>query len=1339
MSDINSTAHIELTANGQQPEEALKRLKTRVEDLRDGIAKAAKEGDKVTMKKLQKELKDTRRQIQQIEADTKGVDAVMRRLDSASPKELRDTLKQLNRQLQSIERGSKAWDEQVAKIRRVQEELDSINSELRRSEGFWDRMNRRMNDWRTSLMSGVAALSGLVMGARKAYEVYAEMDAEMANVRKFTGMTAEEVASLNEEFKKMDTRTSRQELNQLASEAGRLGKTSQEDILGFVRAANQINVALDDLGEGATLTLSKLTGIFGDEERLGTEQSLLAVGSVINTLSQNCSASAPYLAEFASRMGGVGAQAGMTISQIMGFAAVLDSNQQQVESAATALSQVLTRLYQNPAKYAKAAGLDVKAFSDLLKSDANSALITLLEQLNSLGNMDVLAPIFKDMGEKGSRSVAALSTLAKEIDAVKTQQQVATEAFAEATSVTEEYNVQNNTVQAGLDKARKRANELVVTLGEKLAPVMHAAIASGNAMMKVLTVIIDFLAKYWKELAVVATAIAAYNVAVNFAIIKTKALAVAQGVVTAATAAWRAAVLLASAATALLSGNVTRATAAFKLFSAALKLSPIGLVVTAITAVVGGLTLWASNARKAAKEQNVLNAQQKKFDEIEKRAHESVSRQLTDLKLLYESTQNQTLAMEERLKAVKKLQEQYPEHFKNLTDEEILVGKAKAAYDRLTKSLLNSARAEARRDEIAKIETEIITLERKFGRLSKGATAYRDSLQKEGLVDEDGNLIDASTGQPNVAIRRKILKGGANASEPFKQLRDLQRKLAEEIVALESDVVVGSGIGGDDDDTDSKNKFQAEDDWRATEEAKNRIAYAIGEKDYDAYTKRMLAIAVEYQSKKLKHTDLSEKERLEIEAAYQQAMADMSSGLTKLNLEEETAAHNESMAALKQRFIDGELTTEQYNNAAELLNLEHLRQMVLLTEKGSKERLEAEAKYRDALFKDQQARHAATEKAEAEHQKELARIKKEVFGNTPEENKSLYDADLNNLDIVYEAQLKAAGNNAAEKLRIEEAYQKAKLALQKKYNQEADADTRNGMQKAVASSLEWLNGEGGQALKGTMDTVVSGMSSIFSQLSSLMQAELAIQTSAIEKRYDAEISRAEGNTYKIKKLEAQKEKEIAKVKNEANRKMFAMQVIQAVAQTATNALSAYGSAAAVPIVGYILAPIAAAMAVAAGAIQIASIKKQQQASEAQGYSQGGFTPEGGVNTPVGIVHAGEWVASQKLTHNPATRPFLEALDYAQRTNTIGSFRTSDMAAIATRTVSATPDDKAAAAMMVSAGATHDLSVVVSRLNERLNEPFVTVNTVTGDTGIKKAQDEYERLMRNKTPKSKRKN
>ena len=200
----------------------------------------------------------------------------------------------------------------------------------------------------------------------------------------------------------------------------------------------------------------------------------------------------------------------------------------------------------------------------------------------------------------------------------------------------------------------------------------------------------------------------------------------------------------------------------------------------------------------------------------------------------------------------------------------------------------------------------------------------------------------------------------------------------------------------------------------------------------------------------------------------------------------------------------------------------------------------------------------------------------------------------------------------------------------------------------------------GKAVTGSLEVISSGMASIFQQLSSLIQAETDIQVSAIEKRYKTEISNAEGNNYIVKKLEQKKEKEIAKVKNDANKKMYTMQVMQAIAQTATAAINAYSSAAAVPVVGWVLAPIAAATAVAAGMLQVAAIKKQQEAASAQGYGEGGFTGDGDRDEVAGVVHKGEWVASHQLLQSPVARPMIDALDYAQRTNTIGSLRSEDV-------------------------------------------------------------------------------
>lgn len=297
--------------------------------------------------------------------------------------------------------------------------------------------------------------------------------------------------------------------------------------------------------------------------------------------------------------------------------------------------------------------------------------------------------------------------------------------------------------------------------------------------------------------------------------------------------------------------------------------------------------------------------------------------------------------------------------------------------------------------------------------------------------------------------------------------------------------------------------------------------------------------------------------------------------------------------------------------------------------------------------------------------------------------------------------------------------------------------------KNFFDSTEEDGGNWATRLAALASSVFAVMTAGMQQYSEYVRACADLETAKVEKKYDREIELAEGNSYRVKKAEKQKEKELAKIKKEANRKMFVMQVIQAVAQTATNALNAYGSAAAIPVIGYILAPVAAAMAVAAGALQIATIKKQQQASEAQGYMSGGFTPDGRPDEVAGVVHAGEWVASQKLVKSPQTRPLIEALDYAQRNNTIGALTAADVSRSITApmVLAAQPQPSPVVNVNVppqpSAGADERLCATLDRLDERLNEPFVTVNTVTGDHGIQRAQEEYDRLMRNRLPKSRK--
>lgn len=1461
MSNINDKATVSLFVNGEQAEDAMKRLRNVAKELDSQLQAAMAAGDKKKANKLQREFEKVNKELNKTESAAKGTGIVLDNLANSSIYGLRNALKFLENEFKSTKPRTEAWEALAEKIKEIKSRIQELNGELEENKSLW----QRFKDWSDSAWPAIDLLnqwgSSVFDVMRGAVDAYASMDQEMANVRKFTGMTAEQVSELNDEFKKIDTRTSREDLNKLAQEAGRLGKTSKEDVLGFVRAADKINVALDDLGEGATLTLSKLTGVFGDEARYGTEQSLLKVGSVINELSQNCSASAPYLANFASRMGGVGAQAKMTIPQIMAFGAVLDSNGQAVEASATALSQVIVRMMQEPAKYAKVAGLDVKKFSDMLKTDVNGALLLFLETLQQAGGMDVLSPMFKDMGENGSRAIAALSTLATHIDQIKEQQREANKAFREGTSVDKEFGVQNTTVQASIEKAKKAVNELRVELGERLSPLMAHLISSSSAMMRALATMVRFLMENKIAIISLAAGLAAYNIAINMAALKTNALTFATKAYNAVCAVQRLSVIAVSGVMALLSGNTTRATAAFKLFSLAIKANPIGLAVSLITTAVVAIGGWINkvdNARKAERELARQRAEQarefrKQVTSISSTASEYAKTELDRLKKLYDATQDQTKSIKERTAAVKELQTTYPTAFGNLSQEKILAGDAAGAYETLAANIIKAARAKAAAEKIQDNEKLLLDLDierddleqsiREDSELLDSAMVHRKSLGKQ-LSNKYKFSMTGPSGKEraqleslNTAVHNlndNLDASAARLEEIIMQTGELEtanKKLAKfggKSEDIAPDISFTNPDGANPDGTGYTSQIQA-DKERKKKEAEERRAAAKAKKEFKA----------ELDSYKAQRSS-ADREVLEL---YKAGSIDYEK-LLSLRHENEQKYFKDSLSLFERTFSDQK---EIY------LQDDKDYQKLLLDREKSDEKYE---KNRIALELELIARRKSSEEQSAQHmfdvksnptvadeialQAELYRIRREALDEklalytagskeyadvqyeieTLEQNRELtskktyfkavsalrkeydkksvgekYELEKSALDALLAAEILTAEQYAAYLEGLTQKYKKelpgesdSRSSWSEKEQMQYDKDKKE-LADALSSNLitqadyyrrlanldsearkQMLKGlkEYGGEWNSMLSDVFTSFSDLMSNIQSSPQdflgrlsdcvaavsavvgagmqmatefakAESQIQLNAIEKRYDREIELAQGNTYKVAKLEKKKEVEIRKIKSEAAQKEFAMKVLMGIAQTAQNALMAYSAGLSFPFpANTIMPPILAGIAVTQGAVQIALLKKQQQAAEAQGYFKGGFTKPGAVDEPAGIVHAGEWVASQKLLASPIARPMIEALDYVQRTNTIGSLRPEDVSRSirANDSLVRIAEDGSSGALVVAAVARN--AQAVDALVARLNEPFVTVNTVTGDHGIKQAQDEYSRLMDNVTPKSKRK-
>lgn len=611
------------------------------------------------------DIKETKRQMQL-------VDNTLAHLKTSSVRDLEYSMKVLNQEMRGLDRGSEAFKQMQMQAKQLKTELEAVRAEGQAQQSWIGRTADWFNRMQGVILGAIAAVSGLTFTVKSCVEKFASMDEEMTNVRKYTGQTADEVERMNEDFKKMDTRTAREKLNQLAGDAGRLGITATSLVEEFVDGADKINVALgDDLGDEAVSQIGKLAQMFGEDKTKGLRGAMLATGSAVNELAQNSSASAGYLVDFTARVAGVGKQAGFTQAQIMGLASVLDQNMQQDETAATAVQNLLAKMFQDSAKFAKIAGLNVKEFSKTLKEDANGALLQFLAALRSKGGFAQLAPMFEEMKMDGSRATGVLTVLADKLDDIKAAQDLATKSYAEGTSVINEFNTQNENVQAQLDKAQKKFQDLAIELGQKLYPAARLCISSASLTVHILSSIIDFVAKYRATLITLTATIIALTVAETAHIVKLKAIAIWQNVVV---------------------------TGAKKLW-AILAAHPYLAVAAAVTTLVAVIVDLSRKTDSAAKAQEALN-------DIQREAQKEIVEEQLKLENLRKAAMNETNSLKDRYAAIAELNRIVPNYNASIDKTTGKYKENKRALDDYIKSLVHLYEVQGAKKKIQQLAEE---------------------------------------------------------------------------------------------------------------------------------------------------------------------------------------------------------------------------------------------------------------------------------------------------------------------------------------------------------------------------------------------------------------------------------------------------------------------------------------------------------------------------------------------------------------------------------------------------------------------------------------------------------
>ena len=1390
----NDIKTIQLIVNSEQATKRLDDLKSKLIQIKQKKDEAFEKGDASAFDLYSKELRKTQKEISKVETRAEGMARTLRNLDKATPKQLRATLNELTKQINSgkVERGSKEWNTLTEAIKRTKEELKMVDNELAAVEkangNFIERVGKKWSGFVVTIRGALDGFSALKGFMEEYIQQYATMDEAKANVRKYTGLSKEDVDDLNESLKKMDTRTSREQLNALAGDAGRLGITAKDKILDFVQAADIINVALgDDLGDGAVANVGKLAMLFEEDRRLGLKQAMLSTASTINELAQNSSAGAGYLEDFTARVAGVGKMVGLTQPQIMGFAAVLDESMLQDETAATAFSQLVSKIYQEPAKFAQYAGKSVKEFSNLLKTDANAAILAFFQNLKAQGGFEKIAPILEDMNLSGTRATGVLSTIADKLGNVAKMQKLATDAYNDGTSANKEFGTQMETVQAKLDQAEKDARDLREELGEQLLPAYVALTNTGSAFLATIISLIQFIKTHYKGIISITAAILTYNAVLKATVawealhnvnLKAKEASIILNIKQ--TALYRSALNLAAAAHAalhvaitLMTKGLTAARLEFALLKAAMAKHPFGLIAIAIATVIGLILQFTGllgDETDAAKDSTkALNGKKRAlqdFSEAQRQANENTVKEIDRVQQLLKVARDEKASREERLRAIQELNNISPDWHGNLDREGKLHERNAKAIDNYIEQLKKKALAEAMYERLVKAMGEkmdadlaIAAWERTMRRIKKDLAKPENQPEYEySFIGHTNGIVTSYSKQTNENYSNlqaqynhaeSRLKAWQNKQVSTKDYITSVENLAKqygvdkELSALrrgedirgEGSTTSGktihtssgkSGKSGKSTDDPNKEKIDQLDKERLALQLNAEIDYVQDKKTYREYQQALLAIDenILTQKRDLYAVDSEEWNK------YQKQLLD----LAKERKEQEEQwnleliqrnEHEEKMAA-QQKFIDGEITEEQYNKRMNQIKLDYLDKYA--THYKTINDPEKAAEYERQVEEESNRQKLELKRDYLEQAKKM---EQEYFAKSIDEREQMEIALLN--ELVEQGAI-APDKKAEYEKKIREKYEKEREASNKKESPLGQATGVAGDFLDIFKKLEDLQKKikDGKAdwedYAAVAVASLSFVSSTTAAVSQLFTAKQQEEENAINRRYDAEIKKVGENTTKGKKLEEKRQKELAKVKQKYNKKAMKMEIAQAVASTAMAAINAYASASKE---SWLLGSIAAAMAVAAGGIQIAAIKKQHEA-QAEGYYSGGFTGGSSYRREAGVVHEGEFVANHRAVNNPNILPVLRLIDHAQRNNTIASLTAADVS----RSISAPQTAARAAASSAPALQLIDTTqgrtaAAIERLNTKLDEGIHASVSITGEDGIERQWTRYNNLKKNR--------
>ena len=439
-------------------ERANKTLSLRIKDLTDKQKELSKQ-----RKQDSAEYKANKLEIEKLSTaiadNKKKIDDQIKSMDNSrlTMEQLRKKAADLKLTMNNMNPNSKDFATVQKDLKGVETRMLELRNGARASGSSISNLADKFNHYSGIATALTATLAGVVLSVQGVIDYNNKLVDAQTKVGKATGMTNEEVKELTKSFSEFKTRTSNMDLLKIAEVGGKLGVPTSE-IKAFTQEVDKAFVALGDNFSGGVEAvankLGKLKGIFKETKDQNVAEAINDIGSALNELDNQGTASAENVSDFALRVGTLPEKLKPTIAETLGLGAAFEESGLNAERASSGYNKFVRVAATETKKFAEVMRISEEEVKKLINQDPLQFFLKFAEGAKGLDATEI-SKMLEFLKLNDAEVISVIGAASESTDRFRKSIETSNQALAEGTSLQTEFNRVNTNTAAIFEKVKK--------------------------------------------------------------------------------------------------------------------------------------------------------------------------------------------------------------------------------------------------------------------------------------------------------------------------------------------------------------------------------------------------------------------------------------------------------------------------------------------------------------------------------------------------------------------------------------------------------------------------------------------------------------------------------------------------------------------------------------------------------------------------------------------------------------------------------------------------------------------------------------------------------------------